>query len=168
VRTSRILYSNPIKSDLLHYSAIMSSTPNSTLVQEQVQVSTSTTSEMFVVLVRMAPLVPREESSEVQHGVDAVIDLIHGKQLPHYELPPQIQESFSSVGISLGKYQMDGVTWLDFLHSVNLNDALCDSMGPPFFLSFSLADSPSQLFLPFAGKTRSPSSCWDCNHPHRW
>jgi hypothetical protein len=84
----------------------MSSTPNSTLlVQEQVQVSTSTTSEMFVVLVRMAPLVPREESSEVQHGVDAVIDLIHGKQLPHYELPPQIQESFSSVGISLGKYQ---------------------------------------------------------------
>jgi TATA-binding protein-associated factor len=51
---------------------------------------------------------------------------------------------------------MDGVTWLKFLQSVNLNGALCDSMGlgkQISLVSLSLAESPSQLFLAPTGKT---------------
>jgi SNF2-related domain len=85
---------------------------------------------MFACLVRVAPLVPSEKSSKVKEGADSVIEhLIHGKPLPQYELPPQIQQSLITGGVSLRQYQMDGVAWLKFLQSVNLNGALCDSMG---------------------------------------
>ncbi|CAB9497368.1 CHD3-type chromatin-remodeling factor [Seminavis robusta] len=90
---------------------------------------------IFACLIRVAPLVPCEDSNGTQKAVDAsgadsVIDhLIHGRPLPPYELPPRVKKSLRQGGVSLRPYQMEGVAWLKFLQSVNLNGALCDSMG---------------------------------------
>ena len=90
---------------------------------------------MFASLVRVAPLV-REGSSVMVNAADsdlqseAVVDhLILGKPLPPYMLPKAIEDSLKQGGIILRQYQVEGIAWLQFLQSVKLNGALCDSMG---------------------------------------
>ena len=90
---------------------------------------------MFSRLVQVAPLV--RESSQLQLAVterqktaELVMDhLIHGKKLPPCDIIPEIANDLKSAGVSLRGYQLEGVGWLRFLQTVNLNGALCDSMG---------------------------------------
>ena len=92
----------------------------------------------FAALVRVSPLVQKRrdakpddaDSSETEHSSDKVIDhLIHGEPLPPLRLPRQIQACLDNSCTSLRGYQQEGVSWLHFLQSVNLNGALCDDMG---------------------------------------
>ena len=55
--------------------------------------------------------------------------LIHGKPLPQCVLPAPIAKELESAGMSLRAYQLEGITWLQFLQQVKLNGALCDDMG---------------------------------------
>lgn len=88
---------------------------------------------VFSVLVRVAPLVGQDSVALDDSFVDdnqSVIDhLIFGKPLPLCHLPPLIQGSLSKAGVLLRPYQAEGIAWLRFLQQVNLNGALCDSMG---------------------------------------
>ena len=101
---------------------------------------------IFASLVRVAPLVRPETSvawdtqttpnSIKVHNADSVMDhLIHGKPLPAYSLPGTVKEALAKNNISLRPYQMEGIAWLRFLQTVNLNGALCDSMGLGEFLN---------------------------------
>jgi hypothetical protein len=88
----------------------------------------------FANLVRVAPLVQKEASLVVgeksSDDMTATVDhLILGKPLPPSRLPTAIEESLAKNNIRLRDYQAQGVSWLTFLQSVNLNGALCDSMG---------------------------------------
>jgi SNF2 family DNA or RNA helicase len=87
----------------------------------------------------MAPLV--QDKGSVSIGVvastegESVIDhLILGKPLPNYALPPAIETSLFRANVVLRQYQIDGIAWLRFLQTMNLNGALCDSMGLGMFL----------------------------------
>jgi TATA-binding protein-associated factor len=95
---------------------------------------------IFACLVRVAPLVRREASiswdiqssseDDTLKNADSVMDhLIHGKPLPPYSLPDSVQKALNKNNISLRPYQREGIAWLRFLQTVNLNGALCDSMG---------------------------------------
>lgn len=104
--------------------------------------------KIFAILVQMAPLVKVSsrnkyigcaKTTSTRHSNDCnrksnhaeeVIDhLILGKSLPPLEMPKQISNVLQKNGVSLRQYQMEGVAWLRFLQTVNLNGALCDSMG---------------------------------------
>jgi hypothetical protein len=89
---------------------------------------------IFASLVRVAPLVRKSISissaSPSENHASSVIDhLIHGEPLPPCRIPEAITEALKKSGTSLREYQMEGVSWLRFLQTVNLNGALCDSMG---------------------------------------
>ena len=77
---------------------------------------------VFARLVRVAPLVEEGE------GLDGVIEhLIRGKKLPRVRVGERVKRGMK--GVLLRKYQEEGVTWLNFLMSVNLNGVLSDEMG---------------------------------------
>jgi hypothetical protein len=95
---------------------------------------------MFSALVRVAPLVPKTRLSSARASslacpaaspvASSVIDhLIHGEPLPPCEIPSSVVAALKQSGIKLRNYQIEGLSWLRFLQSVNLNGALCDSMG---------------------------------------
>ena len=89
----------------------------------------------FARLVQIAPLVGEssfvKDADLLNEGTsDKVIDhLIIGKPLPPCILPDQITRMLNTSGIHLRQYQKEGISWIRFLHSVNLNGALCDEMG---------------------------------------
>jgi TATA-binding protein-associated factor len=92
--------------------------------------------QCFAILVRLAPFVPKSEHrrpAEDSGGGDStthVIDhLIHGKPLPPVDLPEVLKKEAELSGIELRHYQLEGISWLEFLRSVSLNGALCDDMG---------------------------------------
>jgi hypothetical protein len=96
--------------------------------------------KIFSSLVRLAPLVQERQcialASDDLSGSETVIDhLILGKPLPAITLPNVVQSSLSLAGVVLREYQQEGVAWLRFLQTMNLNGALCDSMGLGTFSS---------------------------------
>jgi hypothetical protein len=86
---------------------------------------------IFSSLIKVAPLVERSSCNvqdENQQG--SVIDhLIFGKSLPPYRLPIALVQALRKKDITLRNYQQEGISWLQFLQSVNLNGALCDGKG---------------------------------------
>ena len=93
-------------------------------------------SSTFSLLVRLAPLVDtRSEHSDSlllqkNENSQRVMDhLIYGKPLPPCLLPPRIVSTLKESGIVLRDYQVEGISWIQFLRSVRLNGALCDDMG---------------------------------------
>ncbi|KAG7346297.1 SNF2-related protein [Nitzschia inconspicua] len=104
------------------------------LMTDWVKETAMTAASLFSRLVQVAPLVKDLDSStdsELNAGsFDLVINhLIHGKKLPECDIPDILTNHLSESGIVLRDYQVEGVSWLRFLHSVKLNGALCDSMG---------------------------------------
>ena len=91
-------------------------------------------SGIFAVLVRLAPLVDKDSSLPNSLEIDddhtsSVIDhLICGKPLPQKTLPVELDESLREAGVKLRGYQVEGISWLSFLMSVNLNGALVGSV----------------------------------------
>ena len=92
----------------------------------------------FAALVRVSPLVEKRrdvnpgnaDPSELERDSNKVIDhLIHGEPLPPLSLPSSIQACMDKSQTTLRGYQKEGISWLHFLQSVNLNGALCDDMG---------------------------------------
>ncbi len=95
----------------------------------------------FSHLVRLAPLVQLDnycEGSKLQtisccwddNGSKEVVEhLILGKPLPKSELPIKIESTLKRSGLTLRKYQAEGISWMNFLKSTRLNGALCDDMG---------------------------------------
>ena len=83
---------------------------------------------IFASLIKVAPLVQRSLSEGRDDNPNgSVIDhLIFGKPLPPCTLPPLLINAMREKGVSLRNYQHEGVSWLNFLQSVNLNGALCD------------------------------------------
>uniref|UniRef100_A0A7S4MQM3 Uncharacterized protein n=2 Tax=Odontella aurita TaxID=265563 RepID=A0A7S4MQM3_9STRA len=95
-----------------------------------------TAASAFAVLVRVAPLIGETDARvQLPEGLydkstdDVISHLIHGKPLPPCELPFKVRNALECSGVQLRKYQMEGVAWIHFLRSVNLNGALCDDMG---------------------------------------
>ena len=90
----------------------------------------------FGLLVKLAPLVrqvPLEnESSSGAHHESVIDHLIFGKPLPSYEFPEELSNSLRDQNIVLRNYQKEGISWLQFLQSVNLSGALCDGEFSPF------------------------------------
>lgn len=105
------------------------------LMTDPIDNCAKTAASIFSRLVQVAPLVRQSTSlplarGEVDKKADLVMDhLIHGKPLPPCELHPTIINVLKSGGVVLRNYQLEGVSWLRFLQTVNLNGALCDSMG---------------------------------------
>jgi hypothetical protein len=105
------------------------------LMTDPMQECSKIATNLFASLVRVAPLV-RKSISVIFPGVeenshaDSVLDhLIHGKPLPPCKMPVVLMETLKKAEVSLRPYQMEGISWLRFLQTVNLNGALCDSMG---------------------------------------
>jgi|AntRauTorckE5430_2_1112549.scaffolds.fasta_scaffold01206_2 TATA-binding protein-associated factor len=93
-------------------------------------------SSTFSLLVRLAPLVDNSGyhnnpklQGEDQDAQKVMDHLIHGEPLPPCQLPSSILSTLKKNGIKLRDYQVEGVSWLQFLKSVRLNGALCDDMG---------------------------------------
>eukprot|EP00980_Cylindrotheca_fusiformis_P004037 scaffold880_cov132-Cylindrotheca_fusiformis.AAC.33 len=105
------------------------------MMTDPIEECARTAASLFSCLVQVAPVVDEHTSISVDGlGMDKkaelVIDhLIHGQTLPHCDLHPLIAESLTSANIVLRKYQLEGISWLRFLQTMNLNGALCDSMG---------------------------------------
>eukprot|EP00977_Amphora_coffeiformis_P000977 scaffold212_cov173-Amphora_coffeaeformis.AAC.3 len=100
--------------------------------------TSSIASGVFAVLVRVAPLIDHDSCDDLQHPlagdnhVSAVIDhLVRGKPLPCKRLPPEISSSLEGAGIKLRDYQFEGISWISFLMSVNLNGALVRTISNP-------------------------------------
>ncbi len=90
----------------------------------------------FSRLVQLAPLVEANPPIELdlkgwnQECSEKVVEhLIHGKPLPPCEIPEIIIDAIHKNNITLRKYQVEGISWIQFLKSVKLNGALCDDMG---------------------------------------
>lgn len=92
----------------------------------------------FAALVRVSPLVERRQDanptnaapSGSEQSSNKVIDhLIHGEPLPPLRLPSAVQACMDKSHTTLRGYQKEGISWLHFLQTVNLNGALCDDMG---------------------------------------
>lgn len=89
----------------------------------------------FAILVRIAPLaathIDKDEGTQSnQNSSDSVIrHLILGKPLPPIDLPEDVLSHLQNSGTTLRPYQMEGISWLNFLTDVHLNGALCDDMG---------------------------------------
>lgn len=122
---------------------------------------------IFACLVRVAPLVacdtsPTHAKADGRYDEGSVVEhLIHGRPLPPYSLPTEVKIALSRAGITLRRYQMEGITWLRFLQGVNLNGALCDSMGLGAHIRFRCGRSSLVLtpLYPFCRKN-SASSDW--------
>jgi len=90
---------------------------------------------IFAILVRIAPLAAShidkgEGPLSTQSASDGVIrHLVLGKPLPPCVVPDVILSELQKSGITLRPYQMEGISWLNFLTGVHLNGALCDDMG---------------------------------------
>ena len=86
---------------------------------------------IFASLVKVAPLVSRSRfDKHDDNETSSVIDhLIFGKSLPPCSLPVALINAMNERGVTLRMYQQEGVSWLNFLQSVNLNGALCDGKG---------------------------------------
>jgi hypothetical protein len=92
---------------------------------------------LFASLVRCAPLVARDTKLE---EISVIDHLIFGEPLPACPLPPKISESLCMANIVLRNYQLEGVSWLQFLRKVNLSGALCDGTSSLHSLYFELTD----------------------------
>ena len=101
-------------------------------------------STSFAYLVRLAPLVGTEEDdnnnfkaenaiedeAQVSESFRKVVDhLIHGKPLPLFPLPIELESSLAKSSIKLRKYQKEGISWLCLLQTLRLNGLLGDDMG---------------------------------------
>lgn len=125
-------------------------------LNDPVDVCAKTAASIFALLVRAAPLVVDERVGIVSNSKidpshappsfntckldglphfferddessDKVVDhLIHGKPLPSYSMPSTLNTSMKDV--KLRSYQKEGITWIRFLASVNLNGVLADDM----------------------------------------
>ena len=100
---------------------------------DSVKICAEIAASIFSTLVRIAPLVKESvffPGLEMNEEASLVIDhLIHGKKLSPCEIHPKIAEALGEANIVLRNYQQEGVSWLRFLQRINLNGALCDSMG---------------------------------------
>jgi hypothetical protein len=116
---------------------------------DPVKVCAEISASIFSHLVQVAPLVDKSvtfNESQTTHEASLVIDhLIHGKKLLPCEIHPTISKALCDGGIVLRKYQLEGVSWLRFLQSINLNGALCDSMGLGKTLQAMLAVSLAHM-----------------------
>ena len=85
---------------------------------------------LFAQIVRVAPLAASylPESSD-DDCASVVAHLVLGKPLPPCKIPAEISSTLSQRNVTVRGYQMEGISWLTFLRSVNLNGALCDEMG---------------------------------------
>jgi TATA-binding protein-associated factor len=105
------------------------------LMTDPVELCAKTAASIFSRLVQVAPLVRESSSlslsrSETDKKADMVMDhLIHGKPLPQCDIHPTIASALKASGVTLRAYQLEGVSWLRFLQTMNLSGALCDSMG---------------------------------------
>jgi hypothetical protein len=121
-------------------------------LNDPVDVCARTAASTFALLVRAAPLVVDErmdhvsddksdplsintcKPDELAHFFERddetsgkVVDhLIHGKPLPSYSMPSTLNASMK--GVQLRSYQKEGIAWIRFLASVNLNGVLADDM----------------------------------------
>jgi SNF2-related domain/Domain of unknown function (DUF3535) len=105
-----------------------------TLMTDPDQDNAKMANNMFAYLVRLAPLIrfhrPLFDEEIADNHSESVIDhLILGKPLPLCNVPAHISDELHCAGVSLRGYQNEGISWLRFLQTVNLNGALCDSMG---------------------------------------
>jgi hypothetical protein len=100
---------------------------------DPVKVCAEISASIFSMLVRVAPLVKESADfagSQTNEEANLVIDhLIHGEKLLPCEIHPRVAEALREGNIILRNYQREGVSWLRFLQRINLNGALCDSMG---------------------------------------
>jgi len=100
---------------------------------DPVKICAEISTSIFSVLVRVAPLVKESvhiPGSRINEEASLVIDhLIHGKKLLPCEIHPEIANALRDGNITLRNYQREGISWLRFLQRINLNGALCDSMG---------------------------------------
>ena len=124
--------------------AAMSSMNDSCLECSKASAST------FGALVRAAPLVKEHDDddhhdenggtfeamkglpnfssvADAETSQQVIAHLIFGKALPPCDLPPILKAEMK--GVQLRQYQIEGISWIRFLASVNLNGALCDDMG---------------------------------------
>ena len=105
------------------------------LMTDRDETCSKTANALFADLVRVAPLTQGNPNislklSGTYSKCENVVDhLIFGQPLPPCEIPNAISEELKKGGIKLREYQMEGVSFLRFLHSVRLNGAICDSMG---------------------------------------
>jgi SNF2 family DNA or RNA helicase len=108
------------------------------LMRDPLEECASLAASSFAALVRVSPLIEKRQNtnlgnagpSEAEHSSNKVIDhLIHGEPLPALSLPREIQACLDKSETTLRGYQKEGIAWLHFLQSVNLNGALCDDMG---------------------------------------
>jgi hypothetical protein len=88
-----------------------------------------TASAIFSVLVRVAPLVDKfasgkQEQSDDVHTASVIDHLIQGKPLPRTKLPSTVDDALQLANVELRDYQHEGISWIHFLMSVNLNGAL--------------------------------------------
>ena len=102
-----------------------------------------TSASTFSHLVRLAPLVKLGKDGvrggaasktlpyewEDDCSKEVVEHLILGKPLPKCEIPVNIESSLKESGLTLRKYQTEGISWMNFLRATRLNGALCDDMG---------------------------------------
>ena len=85
---------------------------------------------IFATLVRVAPLVSSDSGEfksddDKEPHISAVVDhLIRGKPLPIMTLPRVIACGLEHAGVKLRDYQLEGISWISFLTTVNLNGAL--------------------------------------------
>lgn len=100
---------------------------------DPIKICAEISTSIFSILVRVAPLVKESRDIpglEINEESGLVIDhLIHGKKLLPCEIHPKIANALRDGNITLRNYQREGISWLRFLQQINLNGALCDSMG---------------------------------------
>ncbi len=106
------------------------------MITDPVERCSKSAASTFAKLVRLAPLVSTEKQDPetyLSYGDESfrqVVDhLIHGKSLPPLILPSLLSETLTKSGIKLRNYQKEGVAWMSFLRTLNLNGALVDEMG---------------------------------------
>jgi hypothetical protein len=92
-----------------------------------------TANNIFSYLVRVAPLVQHiaevDDDSTTDERASVIDHLIFGKPLPICNLCEDIRACLRESNTVLRHYQLEGISWLQFLQTVNLSGVLCDSMG---------------------------------------
>lgn len=105
------------------------------LMKDPEELCAKAAASIFSALVRLAPLVKKSVSlplfeENADSNAELVMDhLIHGKPLPPCEIHPIVAGALNSGGITLRRYQLEGIAWLRFLQTVKLSGALTDAMG---------------------------------------
>lgn len=108
------------------------------MMTDPVERCSKSAASTFAKLVRLAPLVNTDNQASTDKLIDSgdgsffrqVVDhLIHGKPLPPAQLPPKLLQSLQESKIKLRGYQKEGISWMLFLRTLNLNGALTDEMG---------------------------------------